>query len=640
MSGIFGQISLSKLQNNQNIFKMRLWNSLYGRNAEDIYSDELFFLGCCYDGDMDIEGCSPSPILKEGSSILAVIDGVVYNREKLADALKEKGISFDSKPADNLLLFSYINAFGIDSLKNVNGDFSGVIYDTSKNSVVLFRDHMGVRPLFYYAKNGLFAFSTDIRSLLSTDNIPAELSKSWLYKTICGLNRVCNKETEYEDIYCVVPSTYLTIDLSSEMRVSQNEYWAPRRKKVRFKTEQEYFDKLRELITEAIKIRAERCPGKVGSELSGGLDSSVISIILNRLGANAVYYSWSPSPEVLPLVKDDERLDIAELCKQENITCNYGSTKLRIYEDSDIFKESQRLLGDNFVGNKGIMSYLFPPYCNTVVLCETSNFMREHGVKMVFTGHGGDEGVSHRCDPYEIYFNHEYLSFFKYMWNNTKRSNFVRRLAAFVRDTSKKIHSCKKNADIRKVSPVSEADIINSVFAKEQEHTTVNVFDFAYSPAHYITNGGVRPRFDNVALYGAYSNVRYVAPYLDYNVIDYALSIPRHLYIKGSRKRYIFRETFKSILPESIYRLRVKTSASIESIECEKPDYSDILKKAIKNSDESVWGKYLDFDKLNALCKKPDDSEEIIEIKKDAYHTLITLEAARQILDSIKALKF
>ena len=64
---------------------------------------------------------------------------------------------------------------------------------------------------------------------------------------------------------------------------------------------------------------------------------------------------------------------------------------------------------------------------------------------------------------------------------------------------------------------------------------------FSYDPVSYIHQGGSRNRLDNVALYGAYNGVRYLIPYLDYRVIDYAVSIPRYQYLRGRRNRFVFR---------------------------------------------------------------------------------------------------
>lgn len=80
-------------------------------------------------------------------------------------------------------------------------------------------------------------------------------------------------------------------------------------------------NRLRELITDSVKRRLDVFPDIIGAELSGGLDSGVIDILINRLGREAVYYSWSFSPQDLPDVPNDERQVIADICEQENIIC-------------------------------------------------------------------------------------------------------------------------------------------------------------------------------------------------------------------------------------------------------------------------------------------------------------------------------
>ena len=69
-----------------------------------------------------------------------------------------------------------------------------------------------------------------------------------------------------------------------------------------------------------MKVRANIIKGLVGAELSGGLDSGVIDVLLNRLDKKGIYYSWSVHPNELEYAEDDERLIIEEICKRENMT--------------------------------------------------------------------------------------------------------------------------------------------------------------------------------------------------------------------------------------------------------------------------------------------------------------------------------
>lgn len=634
MSGIFGQIIKSAKPREEELYRMLIWNRMYGRNTEKTVEVGNSSLGCCYNSDLE-ENISASPIICGENGVFAVIDAVVYNRTELRDKLKNYLQENNAdKLADNALIFEYIQSFGYEALTEINGDFSGAVYDTNTDEVVLFRDHMGVRPLFYYASDDAVAFSTDIRGLMEINGNKAILSEKWLYRALSGLNQVNISETEYENVFCVRPGTYITFPSGNE-----NVYWEPGTKKIRYRREEEYINRLRELIIDSVKRRLDVCQGQVGAELSGGLDSSVISILLKRMGRDAFYYSWSPSAESLPYVENDERYVIDEICSRENITCNYGLTKYKIGKESDLYSESVKLFGEDYVDRKGIAGYLLPPYSNTMSICETAQFMREHDVKMVFTGHGGDEGVSHRSAAFELYYHHEYLAYLKFMWKATEGTKgFFRKIRRYIIATVKNVKVGREKTNITVVRETGESGIINKQFALKHSGEKINPFSFAFDPLTYVKNGGVRSRLDNVALYGAYSNVRYVVPYLDYRVIDFALSIPRRLFLKREKNRYIFRQAFKDLLPESLYGLDEKQTASLDSIEAKKQDYSEQLKTILELIDREYWSQFIDFDKLEEFSRLGNDDKESNEyenLKKQVVGVISSVVAAHEGINAI-----
>ena len=136
---------------------------------------------------------------------------------------------------------------------------------------------------------------------------------------------------------------------------------------------------------------------------------------------------------------------------------------------------------------------------------------------------------------------------------------------------------------------------------------------FSYDPIRYIADGGSRNRLDNVALLGAYNNIRYIVPYLDYRVIDFAVSIPRHLYLKNSHNRFIFREAFRDIMPKSLYSVHIKEDMSAKNYPSNPNWYKEFAEmKAIVNKklDRTLWSKYLDFAMIDQWMQKGKPSEE------------------------------
>ena len=180
MSGIFGCISANDaIGRGSGIKPMLLWNRLYGNSFEDCIEMVGVNMGCCVENLSEIN-VQNTPILNLYGKH-AVIDALLYNRRELLEKCK-----VESKISDAELLFYYISQFGPNSLKDVNGDFAGAIYNDSDRSLLLFRDHMGIRPLFYYADNGVIAFSTDLRGLIALPIVDATISEDWIYETVSG----------------------------------------------------------------------------------------------------------------------------------------------------------------------------------------------------------------------------------------------------------------------------------------------------------------------------------------------------------------------------------------------------------------------------------------------------------------------
>ncbi len=593
---------------------LRSWNLAYGSNDESLVIGDAY-LGCSRESCSDTLPQSRPVLVREGK--YAVADALLYNREEL---MKEGG--FTEELSDEELLFLYVEKFGTEKLKDVNGDFAGAIFDTEKNTCTLFRDHMGVRPLYYYENGELLAFSTDIRGLVSMDAVDVTVNESRLWHNLSGAACLSTEHTEFANIVCVKPGTFTVFSLK-EMCITQDRrvYWQPGKKKVRRSSEKEYIQRMRELITDAVKRRLDAVSGPVGAEMSGGLDSGVIDILLHRMGRETFYFSWSASPAEIPFAENDERLPIEDICKQEKVVCHYRGKGMRFEEDCVLHQKMRAIGTEPNMAAGPFRRYVFPPHINTLQITQTAQYVHENGAKVIFTGHGGDEGVSHRCNPYEMFYHKEYFRYFKYMWDST--SGLKHRLYKTVMRSRKNLTVTRKELRNPFVGEYAVSGILNPEFAEKHKAEKGSACTYAYDPCTYVRDGGSRNRLDVVALLGAYCGARYLIPYLDYRVIDYALSIPRHLYLRANKNRYIFREAFRDIMPDSLYRLTGKADTSWASVEKKEPDeqenkeYMERKKRLFSMLDKERWEDYLDWEALEGWVNASRSKEE--ETRDMAY---------------------
>lgn len=592
MSGIFGFTyrAASKQIMDDAIGGLRYWNQIYGAVDQSVQCIDFSCIGCFVEHFSDRFPYG-GPILNFRGAP-AVVDALIYNRDELLPMLS---LDEDSSISDEELILTLIDAKGFSALRLVNGDFAGAIYDVSDKEWTLFRDHMGVRQLYYYADQDKIVFGTDLRGIVSVPGVDTGVNSQYLFEYVLGINFLTQTKTEYEHIHCVHPGSILRLRmLDTSVFARQDIYWKPRERKIRLGNDEEYIRRMRELITDAVHRRCDAIPGLLGAELSGGLDSCTIDIILNRHGRDAVYYSWCCSPEQRPLVEgDDERKVIMDVCEQEGITCRYIEPSEELY----IMDE---------------LNAHMPPYVNTPHLVSGSRWMKSQGTSVVFSGHGGDEGVSHRANPFELLYNLEFLSYFRIYWMyfRGKKLRLPRAIRSGLLDAWIRIKEHFR--------PAKKEELMLELFTDEfVDHalkaSNLHLTPFSYAPHQYVYQGGSRYRLQNCAYMGAYCGVRYLFPYIDHRVMDFAVSIPRRLHVNHKTNRLIFRQAFEDILPKSLRELTYKDMPSIRNTEQTRYRHKQVQKQlafVLEHLDEEIWGRMLDFNEMRRLCSNDTISNE------------------------------
>lgn len=637
MSGIYGVFCEEK--NNDfvasSLLKIKRWNLAFGDGQYHEKQIMSSGLGICRDhitnAPLDV-----NPVICE-KGFSAVIDAIIYNRDEIISKY-----SFSNDYSDEYLIFKCVTEHGFDSLAEINGDFCGAVINSDTEELTLFRDHLGIRPLFLYKTNDFIAFSSEMRGLIALPEVSAEINPEFLYRNTCGYDTADMVATEVSGIFEMRPSAFMTVKRENDgLKYSEKEYWKLGSKKIRLSSDKAYGDRLRELITDSVKRRLDVFPGKVGAELSGGLDSGVIDILISRLGREGIFYSWSYSPKDLPLVPNDERQVIADICDQENIYCNYGKTTIDMGPKSNIGSGHTRIGLEIDMNRAPRYNLALPLYINTDIISETAQLIKENGGSVVFTGHGGDEGVSHRCGPFELYYHHEYIKFFKQVWkmNDNPKLRFLRTL-----------WKCRYSVKMGRKAlrePFNTGrgaqEILKTSFVKKYEKQKMPSLAFHYDTVEYVYSGNTHNRPDVAAFLGAYSGARYIFPYLDFRVIDYAMSIPRYLYLDGKQNRAIFRKAFKDIMPESLYTCTAKNNPSEMGMEEKEYDWFENIKPfkqfIQKALDREFWKDYLDFDFIDKWVDEPRPSDEAKQQNQNIRSKLVDCYQYQNMVQKIKKLE-
>ncbi len=579
MSAIFGILELEGASvEEKHLQKMQQIICHYGMDAQDIFLHHNIGLGCClHKIGQYSQADTPVYYDKQHESIL-VADALIYNRDELINSCQLK--TNEQITTQELLLKAYLK-WGEDCTKYINGDFVFVIWEANRERLLLFRDHLGVRPLYYFYNKLIFAFATDYRAILALPFVEKQLDEVRLYSILSDTYHIDTLSTYFKQIKRLPQAHMMQI---TRKGIRKKKYWTPGAgQKITLQIEEEYAKELFSIVNDAIKLRLKAVTAKIGSDFSGGLDSSVVTILAHRelIKNNNVLeaYSWSPSYERLEKLEVDERKLIDEVSAQEGFVCRYRDFFLS--PEQEIACQATLTDGQRCEEWRQVM-----------------HEMSSQGIGAVMSGWGGDEGISHRADLLELLLCGNVRQFFKEAWFLTKGSpirfiklilllpvNFLCRPYSFFGTQNKTV-------------PI----IMKKEFAKSlKKHCKKDILYFKVNPVKHIESGVSVSRTELAAWVGADYHIQYLFPFLDHRVVDYAMSIPRHLYYKHGLSRYIFRKTFEPILPKQLCYNMSKYDLAREKYWKEADDIQKKVEIVIGLIDKEMFASYIDWEKLEEL---------------------------------------
>ncbi len=219
----------------------------------------------------------------------------IHNRAELAHALGI-GVSDDA----GLVLEAY-RKWGCGAPSHLIGDFALVVWDAERRSALCARDHLGVKPFHYFVSREIFAFATEVGALLALPEVPRRLNERTVADLLLPMVED-HDSTLYADVSRLPPAHSLLVRPTTTERRA---FWQPdASREIRLGSDDEYAERFRHLLTQAIADRL-RGPGPPGAALSGGLDSSSVATIAQRLLAPGRLKTFTAVYEETP--ETDER---------------------------------------------------------------------------------------------------------------------------------------------------------------------------------------------------------------------------------------------------------------------------------------------------------------------------------------------
>ncbi|NUS69362.1 MAG: asparagine synthase (glutamine-hydrolyzing) [Ensifer adhaerens] len=502
-------------------------------------------------------GDGQQPMSDETGDLSIAFNGEIFNYVELRDELRARGRRFRTASDTEVILHLYA-VMGEDCLSVLNGDFSFAIWDRRRQRMMLARDRMGVRPLFYTTHGGTFYFASEIKALLQVPGISAELDPVALDQ-IFTLWAPIAPRTGFRGIHELEPAHLMIVENG---KTSIRPYWqldypdhdAP----PLFADERSAAEELRALLTDATRIRM-RADVTVGSYLSGGLDSSIVS----ALAAGMAPQGLRTFSVTFDSVEHDESAFQMEMAKA--LGTHHSAVACRAGDIAKVFPQVVR-----FAERPIIRTAPAPLY-------QLSGLVREQGLKVVLTGEGADEVFA----GYDIFKEARVRRFCGRQPGSKIRPHLFRKLYPYLpglqQQSAEYLAAFFGAGDVPLDDPLFshrprfKSTAATKIFFSPDLRATLKGYDAAedlasrlpaafgrWHPLHqaqYLESRFLLPGYilssqgDRMAMA---HGIEGRFPFLDHRLVEFATRLPPEMKLKGLVEKHILREATKDLLPPTI----------------------------------------------------------------------------------------
>lgn len=557
MCGICGKLSFTGHSADVRSLVHRMCSVIAHRGPDDegIYVDPWIAMGNRRLSIIDLAG-GHQPISNEDGTIWLVYNGEIYNYRQLAKELRRRGHTLHTASDTEVIVHLYED-LGEGCVHPLNGIFAFALWDAPKHRLVLARDRLGVKPLFYAANAHCLVFGSEIKAIIQDPQINRQLDLQAL-SDFLSFNYVPTPRTILAGIKALLPGHMLVCE---EDKIQLTRYWDVSFSEVQsqYRSEEEYIGGLRHEISRAVKMQmVSDVP--VGAFLSGGVDSSTI-VTLMAQAADRQIKTFSVGFEQ----KSYDELPHARLASNHFGTDHYEvtCTPHRFGEVlRDIVWHADSLLAD--------MS-LLPVYL-------VSQLASQH-LKVILSGDGSDELFA----GYSTYLADRLAKLYHRLpvrlkdellpWaiarlpSSDKKMNFQFKAERFVRGAS--LPSEEAHCSWRYIFSPEEKGMLLSNEVKQEisDHDSFTAYGHAYATAGTWDELS-RHQYADMKIWlvdSILAKVDYMSmahslevrvPFLDHKVVEYAAAVPPSLRLKGRIDKYILRRAVKNLLPQQIVNRR------------------------------------------------------------------------------------
>ena len=531
MCGIAGVIEPKIKQKNVVIEKMVSEIIHRGPDEDGFFIDENVALGMRRLSIIDLS-TGKQPITSDDGKLLIFLNGEIYNYKELHEELKKKGVTFKTH-SDTEVVLHMFELYGEKMLTKLRGMFAFSIYNTETKEIFIARDFFGIKPLYYYKNNGkIIAFGSEIKSFTSIPGFKSVVNDAAVYNYLAFQYNPL-EETFFKNIFKLAPGHFMQINAETG-KTHIKKYWSYEIKQNEDLKKEETSQKIYQTIRDSVEHHMI-ADVPVGSFLSGGIDSSIIATLMQRIRGDKKIKTFTVGFDTI--TEADEAIETSNFLYTDHTEIKIGPNEYFNILPKAVWHFDEPVADPAAIG-----------------LYFVAREAKKH-VKVVLSGEGADElfgGYNIYLAPFAYrkisWLPNAILKTFLKIPFEFFGKNYIRRATDKLSDWYIGNASIFKNAE-RDILWNKKPEKKYSI-EKLYEHVK-NLSDstqMQYIDVQTWLIGDILQKADKMTMA---NSLELRVPFLDKKVSDLASTLPDKFKWHGGITKYLLREAFKEIIPET-----------------------------------------------------------------------------------------
>jgi asparagine synthase (glutamine-hydrolysing) len=549
MCGICGVVSFTPGGGGDPIILQKMNQTLRHRGPDDdgYFQDVQASLAMRRLSIIDLH-TGQQPISNETGDIWVVYNGEIYNFQQVRAELLQRGHIFKTQTDTEIIVHAY-EEYGDECVRRFNGMFALAVWDSRRCRLLLARDHLGIKPMYYWAGRDKLVFGSELKALVIHPDVPRDINLTAV-DLFLSLEYIPSPLTIYRDIF-KLPAGHTLVMEDGELKLSQ--FWDVPRQPIG-ETEDECAETLAGLIKDAVEMRMiSDVP--LGAFLSGGIDSSAVVGYMSQASSKPV--------QTFSIGFEDDTYN--ELPYAAAVARHFHTDHHFEVLNPDIASLAEQLVQQH--DEPFADTSIFPTYL-------VSKLARQH-VKVALSGDGGDELFA----GYDTYLA-EQMNFYYRKLPGVMRRNVMPAFANMLPPQP------AKKGMVNKVKRMIEGGALDPalqhtrwmIFMDEREKNRLYESGLVEAMQDGSTAGFFGEHFHKAESFDLLAQQQYVdmktylpddiltkvdrmsmavslearVPLLDPRIAEFGLNLPPHMKLNGSRTKIILRKALRRLVPDLV----------------------------------------------------------------------------------------